>query len=232
MGINASGDVAGYYYDANVNEYAFVDDKGTFTTIDPPNATITEVAGINDSGEVAGYYYDNNNNELGFIYDKGTVTTIDPPGATVTVVTGINNGGEVAGNYSDSNGDHYGFVYDKGTFTTIDPPGASFTEVTSINNGGEVAGRYIDSSGNQHGFTATDPPTASPAMTLNDVLTSQTSQISTNDLVPGSAAISGQLAPVTNSPGSVDILTGANFGGLAFAGMTDTSLQVLMKGNG
>jgi len=147
---------------------------------------------------------------------RAPFTTIDSPQGTYDAIPiAINDSGEVAGSYSED-GDFLGFVYDKGTFTTIDPPGATYAAPTAINNSGELAGYYEDSAGNTHGFIASDPPgapAATAAVTMSDVLTSQASQISMNDLVPGSAAISGQSAPGANSSGSVDNYPGANFGG-------------------
>jgi hypothetical protein len=128
---------------------------------------------------------------------------------------------------------YHGFIDDKGTFTTIDAPGASYTDIAAINAGGEVAGYYDDSTG-VHGFTAT--PTgnlaACASVTVSDLLTSQGAQISKSDLLPGSSlAISGQSAQgrgwscLGNDP------TGGSFGGLAFAGMTDTTIQVMHSNN-
>lgn len=53
LGINASGVIAGYYYDASGNSHGFVDDHGTFTTVD--DGTNTVITGINDNGTFVGY---------------------------------------------------------------------------------------------------------------------------------------------------------------------------------
>jgi hypothetical protein len=58
------------------------------------------------------------------------------------------------------------------------------------------------------------------------------SQISMSDLLPGSAAIGGQSAQGGHSSGLLGNSIGANFGGLAFAGITDTTMQVMLNGSG
>lgn len=55
--INASGQVAGYYFDG-AGSHGFIYSNGTFTTLDVPGATWTNLSSINDSGQVAGTYSD------------------------------------------------------------------------------------------------------------------------------------------------------------------------------
>jgi hypothetical protein len=61
--VNASGEIAGDYYDSGGTDHGFTYSNGSFTDFsDLPGAPRAEtdigiVAGINDSGEVAGYYY-------------------------------------------------------------------------------------------------------------------------------------------------------------------------------
>jgi Ca2+-binding RTX toxin-like protein len=68
-GINDRGQVGGTYDDSK-GTHVFVDDKGTFTTIDVPGATnVMYVVGINDRGEVVGYYFDSESIVHSFIAD-------------------------------------------------------------------------------------------------------------------------------------------------------------------
>jgi hypothetical protein len=54
-GFNASGQVAGAYWDSQNNELGFVRNAdGTYVTLNPPGSNRTTVAGINDKGQVAG----------------------------------------------------------------------------------------------------------------------------------------------------------------------------------
>jgi hypothetical protein len=153
IGINASGEVAGNYYDSGGTERGFTHRNGSFTDISDPNAggKDTIVAGINASGEVAGNYYDSSGTEHGFTYSSGSFTDISDPnaGSKGTMVIGINASGEVAGNYYDSSGTERGFTYSNGSFTDFSnlhgaPPLALSHNgiVAGINDFGEVAGYY------------------------------------------------------------------------------------------
>jgi uncharacterized membrane protein len=101
-----------WYYDNKNgwNEYAFLYDQGTFTTLDVPGSEYTYASGINDSGQIVGYYYDaifpyNH----GFLLDQGSYTTLDVPGAGFTNANGINASGQIVGWYYDAAGQH-GFL--------------------------------------------------------------------------------------------------------------------------
>src|SRR5437870_3339540 len=96
----------------------------TFTTIDVPGATSSEVDGINDAGQMVGRYL-NGSGFHGFVLDHGAYTTLDVPGASLTHAFGINSAGDIVGDYVL--GDFHGFLLNKGTVTTIDVPGATST---------------------------------------------------------------------------------------------------------
>ena len=56
-GINAAGDLSGFYVDAMGNNHGFTDIGGTFTTVDNPASTVfNQLLGINNSDETVGYY--------------------------------------------------------------------------------------------------------------------------------------------------------------------------------
>lgn len=137
--INDSGAIVGDYYDSSGNRNGYIDNGGTFTTIDDPNATQgTIVTGINDSGVIVGNYF-TSSGEQGFEYNSGTFTTIAYPGATGdTFVSGINNSGLIAGGYIDSFGNEHGFVDDNGSFDTADVPGGVNTLTTGISGDGTL----------------------------------------------------------------------------------------------
>lgn len=183
LAINASGEIAGYFFDANNTIHGFVQDtSGTITTIDAPGARTqqelgTEAAAINGSGTVIGYFVDTAGIEHSFIRTSdGTLTTYDPPGSIGSATVCINDAGAAAGGYIDANGAH-GFIRESdGTFTDFDIPGISASEVEivvpgQINSDGTVAGYYEDSNLVSHGFlrsssgsiTVLDAPNAGTA---------------------------------------------------------------------
>lgn len=169
IGINNSGQVAGYYYDNANRTHGFVYSRGTFTTLDPPGATFTTATSINNSGQVAGHYSDGNKGH-GFVYDDGALTTFDVPGGDPnyprnTSALSINDSGQVVGYYSGYPKNHigrpplvlpHGFMYSHGAFIMLEVPGSSSTSPTSINASGQVAGSYYaggsDGYARNHGF--------------------------------------------------------------------------------
>jgi ELWxxDGT repeat protein len=165
--INDAGEVAGTYIDSSGNQDGFVDDDGTYTTLnfESLNTYPTYVTAINAAGAVAGYVEDNGaytgpagyGND-GFIGDPEDLSTFNPgvPGGSGAFVEAINASGEVAGYYSSggSGSGIVGFVATLGasgslSFTSIAPPGSVGTLVFAINDAGEVGGSFSDSSSNQ-----------------------------------------------------------------------------------
>ena len=68
FGVNLSGEVAGFYTDANGVNHGFLrKPDGAFTKFDPTGSTNTFVIGINDKGAVPGWYYDTNSLMHGFL---------------------------------------------------------------------------------------------------------------------------------------------------------------------
>ena len=56
-GINASGQIVGYYFDGSGNEHGFSYNGSTYTTIEPPltGPDGSFAFGINDAGQIVGY---------------------------------------------------------------------------------------------------------------------------------------------------------------------------------
>ncbi|HKS72213.1 MAG TPA: hypothetical protein VJQ82_03390 [Terriglobales bacterium] len=144
--INNNGVMVGGYFQTSVgNSMGFVDDHGTFTTVNEPNGNYTVVSGINDLGQMVGYYYAKSNGQSnGFYYDGTTFTTIDPPGSTYSDLEKINNNGQMVGVYVDTSNVEHAFEYDMttATFTIIDPPDSYDAQAGGINNLGAIAGYY------------------------------------------------------------------------------------------
>jgi hypothetical protein len=120
--INQSGDVTGYYLDANFLQHGFLLAKnGAFTTFDAPGAALvfnTSPSSINPAAAITGSYFD----DVAFLPDgsvqclqrgflrasTGTITPFDAPGADTnpvncgingTVGVAINPEGAITGNY-------------------------------------------------------------------------------------------------------------------------------------
>ena len=191
LAANATGELAGYFFDASNTIHGFVrDGSGAITAIDAPGARTqqglgTEAVAINGPGTVVGFYVDTTGIEHSFIRTSdGTVTTFDPPVSIGSASVAINDSGTVAGGYIDANGAHGFTRTSDGAFADFDIPGipASDVEIVvpgGINADGVVAGYYEDSNLVSHGFllhsggsiTLLDAPNAGTAAnTGTDIL--------------------------------------------------------------
>src|SRR5439155_2259976 len=96
-GINASGQIVGYYF-AGTESHGFLLDQGGYTTFDVPGSIWTYAQGINASGQIVGTYYDAAAyTPHGFLYDQGGYTTLDVPGGSGAAIfaLGINASGQI-----------------------------------------------------------------------------------------------------------------------------------------
>lgn len=141
----------------------------TFTIIDYPGASNTEVQDINDKGVVLGGYVDAYGSERVFTYANGIFTAVpDGPFNSPTVEystfpMAIDNNGEVLAY-------QYGtfFLYANGAYSPISLNG-TFTfdgkseagqlySITGINDSGVVAGNLLSASGPFYGAPAIGSP--------------------------------------------------------------------------
>jgi probable HAF family extracellular repeat protein len=123
FGINASGQIVGYFYDATGLAHGYLYDNGTYTTLDDPLGTDgTFALDINDAGQIVGQYFDNMHGQHGFLYSGGNYTTIDAFGITNnnSTATGINNAGNIVGGYSQLTSPYY-----EHSFVATATPGAA-----------------------------------------------------------------------------------------------------------
>jgi probable HAF family extracellular repeat protein len=73
QGINAGGDVVGFYNDAAGKTHGFIYSGGNFRSVDYPDATLTQLRGIGPSGDVVGTYQ--RQNESGAVPIHGFLLT-------------------------------------------------------------------------------------------------------------------------------------------------------------
>jgi hypothetical protein len=161
-GINANGDVTGYYNDANTFTIrGFIrDQSGNFTVFDAPGSGINFGSGtfpvaVNLGREVAGNYVDNSFVNHSFVRDSsGTFTDFDVSGASQTFTLSLNDGGEILGQLTNSAFLYSGFLRDSsGNITTFSAPVSNTGSYPdSINSAGHMTGYYYDVSNAVHGF--------------------------------------------------------------------------------
>ena len=161
-GINASGEIVGYYFDS-AGQHGFTETAAGFSTLDFPNvAGSTGALGISNAGQIVGGYGDGTGN-YGFVYTPGAgfaqISEPSAPAGSNTFASGVNDSGQIVGNYTDSTGFNFrGFLDTPGSggassFTTLaDPKATSDTFARGINNNGQVVGYYAPSGGVQIGY--------------------------------------------------------------------------------
>ncbi len=103
-GVNDTGQIVGYYYDAVLCPHGFLRSLSgsTYTQIDITGASCTSANAINGSGQIAGHFF-NSTGFHGFLRSAaGSITTIDYPMSSGTIINALNDSGQIAGEYMDS----------------------------------------------------------------------------------------------------------------------------------
>src|SRR5262249_40559897 len=145
--------IVGSYFDSHFVVHGFVYRHGTYTRVDFPGSTETEVLGINDVGDIVGVYQlPGRLNVHGFLRHENRFTLIDNPVAQFgTKPSGINTSGTIVGSFDDSQS----FILKDGVFRTFNAPqqpgDAPQTRLNGISNRGWMVGQ-VSSGGNWRGF--------------------------------------------------------------------------------
>jgi PEP-CTERM motif len=111
--INNSGVIAGFYLDSMGISHGFIDNGGTFSTIDPTGSMSTMLLGLNDNGLAVGTYIDAMNVMHGLLYNlnNNTFQNIDDPnGIGTTTINGINDLNQLVGFYVNGNDNTIGLL--------------------------------------------------------------------------------------------------------------------------
>jgi len=166
-GVNVSGDITGFFTDANNLVHAYLLSGGVgggFTQLDVPDSNSTRALSLNDRGQIVGFFRFTSEGSgtapptfvrHGFLKSGDVYNTqINFPDAKRTELYGINNLGQVVGAYSNELPPvvRHGFLLSGGVYTPLDVPGATFTIAEGIDDAGRLVGYYGDADGNNHGF--------------------------------------------------------------------------------
>jgi hypothetical protein len=171
LGINNSGEIAGYYGSGAAGHpnkgYTTTPPYTSFTNENFPGSVQTQVTGINNVGTTVGFWSNSNNGppldaNFGFVDQGGTFTNVNNPNTAATPPTfnqllGVNDSNVAVGFYTDAAGNTHGYTYNIGTTTfsaNIDDPNGNGTNTTAaaIDNVGQIAGFYVGTDGLTHGF--------------------------------------------------------------------------------
>jgi hypothetical protein len=131
IGINNLGQIAGTAF----GEGGFLYGNGSFTPINSPGSTFSDVTDVNNLGQVVGFAIMPTGPLVEFVYSEGTYTALPPnPAPDFLHVTGINDSGEIVGSAFNGVNVHYsGFLFSNGMWSSL-PIAAQ-----SINNLGDIA---------------------------------------------------------------------------------------------
>ncbi len=137
---------------------AIAQDQPVFSSIDYPEAALTNAQGINPGGDIVGYYKDTLGNQHGFLLSGGNFTSIDYPGSILTGAAGISPGGDIVGSYAVAPGgpaNTHGYLLSLGSFTELQYPGHPGMYAQRIAPDGDIYGCYhdTDTAGSMHGMT-------------------------------------------------------------------------------
>lgn len=172
--INNSGSTAGFWVDANGNNFGFVNRHGTFTSYQDPNTgtfngvQFNQLLGLNNNKMAVGFYIDGNGNNHGYKLDleKGKfieIPTASIPGAVSVMATGINDNGDIVGTETDGNNIMHGFLLRRNNVRVFDFTGVanvSGTTFLGVNSHGQIVGTYTVGMGTtvqMHGFLLSNP---------------------------------------------------------------------------
>ena len=171
LGINNSGDIAGYHNFLSNSGFTYSLKTKTFTTENYPGSSMTQVIGINNEPfKTVGFFVTKGGKTEGFEDYKGSFVAVNYPKTPFNQLLGQNDFRQAAGYYStkaDGSGPDHAYVVDEtGTvFELFNIPNSVSAQATGINNSSDVCGFTIDGSGNMHGwvkvqgiFTILDDP--------------------------------------------------------------------------
>jgi hypothetical protein len=150
--INASGIIVGYFT-SPTGTHGFIKRDGTFTRIDVPGGTQTDLKAVNNRGEILGFYQNAQQKGSVFLLKGGAFTIIGAPaslsGSPINAwanaeFSGMNDSGHIVGTLPFVNPGlcNSGFVYMGGALKTIDVPDAKETFADGINNHDQIVGYY------------------------------------------------------------------------------------------
>jgi hypothetical protein len=212
LGINSSGEIAGYFGSGAAGHpnkgYTTNPPYTSFTPENFPGSVQTQVTGINDLGNTVGFYSFTNmgvglDSNFAFVNIGGTFSTADNPGISpgppplFDQLLGINNSNLAVGFYTDAAGNTHGYTFNANTLTSSGPIDASTsicnagtTTTAAINNSGQIAGTCISATtGLMEGFLdnmGTFTAVPSPVSGANVMLTG----LNDNDLAVGVETLS------------------------------------------
>jgi len=155
-GINASGDVVGWWFDdisGRIRGYLY--GQGAFTDFDIPVTDGVWGYGINDAGVIVGAAAFQSSSQ-GYTLTNGQYRRVHCAGYSNSEATGINRQGDVVGDCWRSGHYTHGFLLHRGNYVAIEYPDSVSTSVYGINAKGAVVGSFALNSNVGGGYLLED----------------------------------------------------------------------------
>ena len=141
--VNSNGVVAGEW--ANSTTHGFTLAGGTYTSIDIPSASFTNLYGVNAQNTTFGWYGTNpaGTTANGFLVTSGGSTTVIAyPNAVFTEIFSLNAQNMAVGGWGDASNNRHAYAWQNGTFLVPPIHDAVQSLAVSVNNEGDVSGWY------------------------------------------------------------------------------------------
>jgi hypothetical protein len=154
------GTIVGYYNVGGAVHGFVRAPNGSFTTVDVPGSTDTEILSINYNGKLAGKYYDGTvEHYVGFVKSGTHIAKYQYPGAGNTEILRALPTGLRIGNYEDSSSVFHGFSFLPNVYTTLTPPSVAAMSIRDVNSLGNFVGNVGDATSGT-AYVAICPPNA------------------------------------------------------------------------
>ena len=141
LGINISGQIAGYSTLRDGTYRAFLYTGGQMSALPTLGATYAAAYAINDAGQVVGVSATATGDEHAFLYTNGRMTDLGTLGGDTSTASGINNRGVVVGYSYNGAGNFLGFVYRQGRMTALGTLGGDWSTADAINDKNQITGQ-------------------------------------------------------------------------------------------
>jgi len=141
--LNATGQVAGYWYDINGVQRAFGSTNGTLFDLGTLGGTTSVGQGINAAGQVVGDSSLPGDMEFhAFVFTGATMFDLGTLGGQTSSAFAINDLGQITGYSYTAFGtlDYHAFLFNGGSLRDLGTLGGSFSFGSAINRSGQVIG--------------------------------------------------------------------------------------------
>jgi probable HAF family extracellular repeat protein len=189
-GVNNSGQVVGYAYNANQKRRAFLYSNGQMQDLGTLGGADSEAFEVNDSGVVVGRAKNDLGDDRAFKFNGGALQDLNTLGGSSSAATAINSAGQVTGNANISTENYHAFFYNGGALQDLGVLGGYWSVGQDINSAGKIVGSSFMNgpSGGPRGIVyANGVMTALGTLGGSD---SYANAINDNDQIAGSSSFS------------------------------------------